>query len=153
MTMPAIHRILATTAICLAAVGLSSCKHTRDNVMPETNKIDVYFRSNVGNDDGSYLWFLGRYDGPLHFLGSISQDDLRQLATAPKSNDADLPDMDCYVHIEFHTTGEMIPGQFCWVVDNSGNIFTEKHGWVHCPSLWNKVYELMKSKYSIHLRQ
>ena len=26
MTMPAIHRILATTALCLAAVGLSSCQ-------------------------------------------------------------------------------------------------------------------------------
>ena len=27
MTMPAIHRILTSTALCLAALGLSSCCH------------------------------------------------------------------------------------------------------------------------------
>ena len=30
MTMPTIHKILATTALCLAAVGLSSCIQTSD---------------------------------------------------------------------------------------------------------------------------
>lgn len=144
------HSILTITALSLAA-GVSSCQQTRDTTISGTSAVDVYFRSDEGDDDGSYSWFPGRYDGPLHYLGTLQQNDLIQLATGPESPDDDLPDMDCYVHIEFHTSGGIIPGQFCWLRDN-GNIFTEKYGWVHCPALWNKVYALMNSKYSAHQR-
>ena len=30
MTMPAIHKILTTTALCLAAVGLNSCQQMNE---------------------------------------------------------------------------------------------------------------------------
>ena len=81
--MPTIHRILATTALCLAAVGLSSCQEIADGVcnvtgakmpkdwVPSVPKKDISFSQPNGWQVRTTIYDLSKTEPFAEFCGQV----------------------------------------------------------------------------------
>ena len=83
MTMPTIHRILATTALCLAAVGLSSCT-TPQALSAKKSLPECYLTYSVG-----YPW----PSEPPPVL-RLNADECRELLDIEAATEPDTPSLD-----------------------------------------------------------
>lgn len=118
-----------------------------------TKETDIYFRPDSNTDDGSYLWLLGRHNGPLQYLVSISEHEMDKLLSTDALNEKELsdliPDIDCCMHIEFHSSNGIIEGLFLLLNDEPyGLIYVKGRGWIYNHSIWNTIRNQLIAKYN-----
>lgn len=82
MTMPTIPRILATTALCLAAVGVSSCQQTTENAPERTGCYLTYSRG------ANHISFSEK--PPVYRLNADESRELEAIVAMEKADSVNL---------------------------------------------------------------
>lgn len=117
-------------------------------VAASAHPVKIYFHSEHGPDDGSWSWVIGRYDGPLHFLGTVEPALFAELLDAKE--DCDDVSNDSWVNMEA-ITEEGVTFSFSIYMERDAEPRISSPD-VIAPHFWKQIADLINRKYDVPAR-